>query len=82
MDKFAMDEHVTYHDLEPMIEAEVYDPLPDGLIDPSWLDLPEITQDWLDLPELEQDWLQTIDLAEPDLSLETPDLEQGLDLEH
>ncbi len=91
MDEFAMDASVTYQDLEPMIEAEMYDPLPDGLVEPEWLELPEIEQDWLDLPEIEQDWLdlpgidrdwlQTIDQGEPELSLEVPDLEQGFDLE-
>ncbi len=72
MDEFAMDASVTYQDLEPMIEAEVYDPLPDGLVD----------QDWLELPEIEQEWLQTIDQGEPELSLDVSDLEQGFDLEH
>ncbi len=92
MDEFAMDASVTYQDLEPMIEAEVYDPLPAGLVEQEWLELPQIEQEWLELPELEQnwlelpemeqDWLQVIDQEEPGRSLETPDLEQGFDLEH
>ena len=92
MDEFAMDASVTYQDLEPLIEAEVYDPLPEGLVDrewlelpeldQEWLELPEIEQNWLELPELEQDWLQVIDQGEPAPSLEAPDLEQGFDLEH
>lgn len=92
MDEFAMDASVTYEDLEPMIEAEVYDPLPESLveqqwlelpgIDQSWLELPELEQNWLELPELEQDWLQAIDQGEPAFSLDMPDLEQDVDLEH
>jgi hypothetical protein len=92
MDEFAMDASVTYQDLEPMIEADVYDPLPEGLIeqqwlelpeiDQSWLELPELEQNWLDLPELDQDWLQAIDQGEPELSPEMPGLEQDIDLEH
>jgi hypothetical protein len=82
MDEFPMDASVTYQDMEPMIEAEVYDPLPEGLVEPQWLELPELEQNWLELPELEQDWLQTIDQGEPTISPEMPDLEQDLDLEH
>jgi hypothetical protein len=92
VDEFAMDASVTYQDLEPMIEAEVHNPLPDDLVDQEWLELPEIDQEWLELPEIEQnwlelpeieqDWLHVIDQEEPELSFETPDLEQGFDLEH
>ncbi len=92
MDEHAMDASVTYQDLEPMIEAEVYDPLPEGLIeqqwlelpeiDQSWLELPELEQNWLDFPELDQDWLQAIDRGEPAFSLDMPDQEQDVDLEH
>jgi hypothetical protein len=91
MDEHAMDATVTYQDLEPMIEAEIYDPLPEGLVeqqwlelpglDQNWLELPEIEQNWLELSELEQDWPQKIDQGAPELSLEVPDLEQGFDLE-
>ncbi len=82
MDEFAMDASVTYQDLEPMIEAGVYDPLPEGLVEPQWLELPELEQNWLELPELEQDWLQAIDQEEPTISLDMPDLEQDVDLDH
>jgi hypothetical protein len=92
VDEFAMDASVTYQDLEPMIEAIVYDPLPDGLVEPEWLELPDIDQDWLTLPDIEQDWLalpeidqdwlQVIDQGEPEHLLEMPGLEQDLDLEH
>lgn len=92
MDEFAMDPSVTYQDLEPMIEATVDDPLPEGLVEPqwlefpeldqSWLELPELEQHWLDLPELEQDWLQAIDQGEPTITLDMPDLEHDVDLEH
>jgi hypothetical protein len=91
MDEFAMDASATYQDMEPMIEAKVYDPLPDGLVEPEWLAFPEIEQSWLDLPELEQgwhelpsieqNWLQAIDQGEPVVSIDTPELEQGFDLE-
>ena len=80
MDEFAMDTSVTYQDLEPMIEAEVYGPLPESLveqqwlelleIDQGWLELPELEQNWIELPELEQDWLQAIDQGEPAFLLE------------
>ena len=92
MPEFAMDASVTYQDLEPMIEAEVYEPLPEGLVEQQWLELPEIEQNWLELPELEQswlalpeidqDWLHTIDQGEPDHSLEALDFEQEFDLDH
>jgi hypothetical protein len=92
MDEFSMDASVTYQDLEPMIEAEVNDPLPGGLVEPQWLELPELDQgwlelseleqNWLDLPELEQDWLQAIDQGEPTIGLDIPDLEHDVDLEH
>lgn len=87
-----MNQDVTYQDLEPMIEAELYDPLPGGLvepeslelpeIEPEWLELPEIERDWLELPEIEPQWLQAIEEGEPEHLPEAPDLEQGLDLEH
>ena len=51
----------------------LYDPLPDGLVNQDWLDLPEIDQDWLTLPEIEQDWLE---LPEIDRDwLDTPVIE-------
>ena len=56
MDEFAMDASVKYQDLEPMIEAEVYDPLPEGLVEQNWLELPEFDQSWLELPELFRPW--------------------------
>jgi hypothetical protein len=92
VDEHAMDASVTYQDLEPMIEAEVYDPLPEGLVehqwielpelDQNWLELPELEQNWLELPELDQNWLSTIDQGEPTISLEALGLEQDVDLEH
>jgi hypothetical protein len=90
--EYPFDETITYQDLEPLIEAEVNDPLPDGLVDQQWLELPELDRDWLELPELDQqwlelpeldrDWLPTIEQEQPELSLDTFKLEQGLDLEH
>ncbi|MGH2497755.1 MAG: hypothetical protein ACRDIV_23885 [Ktedonobacteraceae bacterium] len=87
-----MDQDVTYQDLEPMIEAEVSTPLPEGLVEPEWLELPEIEPEWLELPEIERDWLelpeiepewvQAIEQGEPEHLLEAPELEQGFDLEH
>ena len=87
-----MDQDVTYQDLEPMIEVELYDPLPAGLvepelfelpeIEPEWLELPEIERDWLELPEIEPEWLQAVEQGEPEHLLEVPELEQGFDLEH
>ena len=87
-----MDQDVTYQDLEPMLEAELYDPLPEGLvepeslelpeIEPGWLELPEIERDWLELPEIEPEWLQAVERGEPEHLLEAPELEQGFDLEH
>lgn len=92
LDPRAMDQSVTYQEMEPLVESIVYDPLPDGLVDPDWLELPEIESQWLDfpeiepawleLPELDQDWLQGIDqdavFALPDV----PAFEHDLDLEH
>jgi hypothetical protein len=87
-----MDYDITYHDLEPMIEAQLYDPLPEGLvepeslelptIEPEWLELTAIEQEWLALPEIEPAWLQAVELGEPEHFLEAPELEQGFDLEH
>lgn len=87
-----MDQDVTYQDLEQMIEADLYDPLPEGLvepeslglpdIEPEWLELPDIEQDWLELPDIEPEWLQAVEQGEPEHLLEAPELEQGLDLEH
>ena len=51
----------------------LYDPLPDGLVDQDWLELPEIDQDWLSMPEIEQDWLELPEL-EPDW-LNSPTIE-------
>ncbi len=93
MPEFAMDDAVTYQDLEPLIEAEVNDPLPEGLVDPSWLELPALEQDWLELPEidptwlelpaLEKGWLQGIDQGEPEQAFDVPDPEHGgEDVEH
>ncbi len=92
MDEQAMDASVTYQDLEPMIEAELYDPLPEGLVEPAlldlpdiepeWLELPEIERDWFALPDIEPEWLQAIGLDEPEHLLEAPELEQDRDLEH
>jgi len=90
MDEFAMDASVSYADLEPLIEAEVNDPLPDGLVQPEWLELPElepawleeptIEPTWLELPDLDPDWLQAIEPTEPEPAHDLLDLEQ--DLEH
>ena len=87
-----MDQDVTYQDLEPMIEAELYDPLPEGLVepesldlptmDPEWLELPVIEQEWLEQPEIEPAWLQAIEEGEAEHLLEAPELDQGFDLEH
>ena len=92
MDEFAMDASVTYRDLEPLIEAEVNDTLPDGLIQPEWLDLtdldpqwleePAIEPGWLDLPEIEPDWLLAIDQGELEMEHDMPAFEQDFDLEH
>lgn len=89
MDEFALNASVTYADLEPLIEAEVNDPLPAGLMQPEWLEEPvldplwlgEPTLDatWLDLPDLDPDWLPALEQGEPEL---TPVLDQDLDLEH
>jgi hypothetical protein len=77
-----MDQDVIYQDLEPMIEAQLYDPLPEGLVEPESLELPEIERDWLELPEIEPQWLQAIEEGELEHLPEAPDLEQGFDLEH
>ncbi len=92
MDEHAMDASVTYQDLEPLIEATVNDPLPEGLVEQQWLDLPEIEQHWLelpdleqgwlDLPEIEQHWLHSIDHEGPEHVLETLDIEHEVDLDH
>jgi hypothetical protein len=51
----------------------LYDPLPDGLVDQDWLELPELDQDWLTLPEIDHDWLE---LPEIDRDwLDTPAIE-------
>jgi hypothetical protein len=63
---------LAYQDLEPFLEAQVADPLPEGLVDPSWLREPEI----------EQDWLQVVEQEPIDASLDTPSLHSGWDLEH
>jgi len=89
MDEFALDASVTYADLELLIEAEVNDPLPAGLVqpewleepalDPQWLEEPALDATWLDMPDLDPDWLPTIEQGEPELA---PVLDQDLDLEH
>ncbi len=93
LDPHAMDQSVSYQDMEPLIESIVNDPLPDGLVDPNWLDLPEeIEPTWLDLPEMEpgwqnlpaldQEWLQAIDQETPSVSSAEPALEHDVDMEH
>jgi hypothetical protein len=87
-----MDYDVIYQGLEPMIESELYNPLPEGLvepesfelpiIEPEWLELAEIEREWLELPEIEPAWLQAIEHGEPEHLLEAPELEQGFDMEH
>ena len=59
------------------------DPLPEGLvepewlelpeIEPNWLELPEIERDWLELPEIEPDWFQAVEQGEPEHLLEAPE---------
>lgn len=92
LDPRAMDPSVTYQDMEPMIESIVNDPLPDGLVDPDWLELPavepqwldltRIEPDWLELPELDQDWLQGIDRDTSPVLPDVPEIEHDLDMEH
>jgi len=92
LDPHGMDQSVTYQDMEPMIESIVSDPLPDGLVDLEWLDLPEIEPAWLDLPEMEpgwlelptidQEWLQAIDQETPSGLSDVPALEHDVDMEH
>jgi hypothetical protein len=81
MTQFSQD-NPTYQEMEPFIEAIVNDPLPDGLVEPEWLEMPELEPEWLEMPELEPEWLHIITPTEPKLSLDMPDLEQDLDLEH
>lgn len=52
----------------------LYDPLPDGLVEQDWLELPDIDRDWLNLPEIEQDWLELPDIDRD--WLEAPEIEQ------
>ena len=33
----------------------LYDPLPDGLVEQDWLELPDIDRDWLEAPEIEHE---------------------------
>lgn len=92
LDPHAMDLSVTYRDMEPMIESIVYDPLPDGLVDPEWLELPEVESQWLDLPgiepnwlelpELSPNWLQGFDWDTSSVLHDPPALEQDFDIEH
>lgn len=84
MSQYSMDDPLSYDELTSTIEQQVYDSLPEGLVEADWLELPELElgwlelpeldQGWLELPELEQDWLQvpTLDTIEQDLS--EPDL--------
>ncbi len=54
----------------------LYDPLPDGLVEPEWLELPALEPDWLELPAIEQDWLELPEI-EPDW-LNMPEMEHEL----
>lgn len=89
MDEFARDTALTYADLEPLIEAEVNDPLPAGLmqtewleepvLDPQWLEEPSLDATWLELPDLDPDWLPSLEQEESALTFER---DYDLDLEH
>ena len=78
MDELSISAAFSYQEMELMIELDVYDPLPEGLVDlaflefpeleEQWLELPEIEAHWLDLPELEQEWLQVIEEQELEMT--------------
>jgi len=58
MNDSTIEEPLTYQDLAATIEAELFDPLPAGLIEPAWLELPEIEASWLQMPAIEPEWLE------------------------
>ncbi len=53
----SFDDYLSDNDLLQDMEEQLYNPLPDGLVEQGWLDLPEIERDWLELPTIERDWL-------------------------
>lgn len=54
----------------------LFDPLPDGLVESEWLELPALEPEWLEAPAIEQDWLELPEI-EPDW-LNMPEMEHEL----
>jgi len=93
MTDFAQDDASLSQEEEALREAIINDSLPAGLIEPDWLEMPELEPDWLELPtlepnwlempELEPEWLVGLDHDETELTLDSPELEpDGDELEH
>ncbi len=53
----SFDASMSDDDVLQDMEEQLYNPLPDGLVEQDWLDLPAIERDWLELPVIERDWL-------------------------
>lgn len=91
MQEFPLDDAITYQDMEPLIEVQVNDPLPEGAIEqqwlelpeiePAWLELPAIEKEWLELPEIDQEWLRTFD-QQLEHTHDGLKQEQDFDMEH
>ena len=62
------------------MEEHLYNPLPDGLMEQDWLNLPAMERDWLNLPEIERDWLNLPEIEQAWLDI--PDTHEQESLEH
>jgi hypothetical protein len=73
----SFDDYTFDNDLLQDMEEQLYNPLPDGLMERDWLELPEIERDWLELPEIERDWLELPTIERDWLNF--PEIERGWD---
>jgi hypothetical protein len=75
----SFDDYMSDSDLLQSMEEQLYNPLPNGLVEQDWLDLPEIERDWLELPTIERNWLELPEIErdwEPSFSLNDAEREQ------
>ena len=87
MSEPSIEEPMTYQDLAPIIEADLFDPLPFDIdpawfalpeIEPEWLELPIIEPEWLELPEIEPEWLIGIERKHREIELEVQEVRQEM----
>ncbi len=79
MNVSSSDEDRSDEDLFQDMEAQLYSPLPDGLVERDWLNLPVMEKEWMELPEMKRDWLNLPEIEQQ--WLDAPDTHEQIIME-